>query len=84
MQNTANWPQASPPRRIENLLIVVTVIHDVLAQQQVQVVMTVFMYEVIDEIKVVAIKTVDERKPGPMTITETHNACGLERAVEAW
>ena len=35
--------------------------------------------QVIEEIKVVAIKTVDERESGPMTITETHNTCGLER-----
>jgi len=42
-------------------------------------VMAVFMDEVVDEVQIVPIKTVDEGQTGPMPITETHDAFRLER-----
>ena len=60
MQNPPNGPQAPPPGRVEDLLVAVTVIQDMLPQEQIEVMMTVFMDQIVDEVEVVTVEAVDE------------------------
>ncbi len=79
MENTPQRSEAPPPGRIEDLLIVIAVIHHVLSQQEVQVMMAVFVNQIVDEIQIVPIEAVDEGQAGPVPITEAHDALRLER-----
>ncbi len=78
MEDAADRPQTPPPGRIENLLIAVPVVHDVLAQQQIQMMMAVLMDQIVDQIEVVAVETVDEGQSRPMPVAEAHNPLRLQ------
>ena len=42
-------------------------------------VMAVFMNQIVDQIEAVPVEAVDEGKPWPVPVTETHDALGPER-----
>src|SRR5512147_445071 len=79
MENAAERAETAPPGRIEDLLMMVTVIHDVFAQQEIQMVVAVLVDQVVDQIEIIAIKTVDERQSRSMAIAETHHTLRLKR-----
>jgi hypothetical protein len=56
--------------------MVIASIQDVFSQKQVQVMMTVLMDEIIDQIKAIAVEEIDERQSGPVTVAETHDSPG--------
>ena len=60
MKDPPNGPQVPPPGRVKDQLVAVTVIQDMLPQEQIQVMMTVFMDQIVDEVEVVTVEAVDE------------------------
>ena len=68
-----------PPRGIKDLLVMVSMIHHEFSQQEIQVMMTVFMDEVVDKVQIGTIKTVDKREPRTMPVTETDDALCFQR-----
>ena len=68
-----------PNPTVKDLLVPVTVVQDVFSQQQIQVVMAIFMNDVIDEIEVVSLEAVDEGEARPVTIAEADDARGVQR-----
>jgi hypothetical protein len=79
MENASERTQAAAPRGIEDLSVMVTVIHHVLAEQEIQMVMAIFMDQIIDQIEIVPVKAVDEGQTRPVPITETDDALGFKR-----
>ena len=79
MENASERTQAAAPRGIEDLLIMVTMIHHVFAKQEIQMVMAIFMNHIIDQIEIVPVKAVDEGQAWPVPITETDDALGFKR-----
>jgi hypothetical protein len=60
VKNAAYRTKISPPWGVENLLIVVPLIHDIFTQQKIQVMMAVLMDQVVYQIEIATIKTIDE------------------------
>ena len=79
MEYPPHRAQTPPPGRVENLLVTVTVIEDMLPQQQIQMMMAVFVNQIVDEIEIIAIEAVDKREAGPMAITEADDTARVQR-----
>jgi hypothetical protein len=79
VKNPAQWPEAPSPWRVEDLLVMVPTVHDMFSQQKIQMVMAVLMDQVVNQIQVATIKTIDERQPRAMPITETDHPLRLKR-----
>ena len=60
MENAPQRTEASSPWRIEDLLVMVAAIHDMLSQEQIEMVMTVLMNEIINQVEIATIKTIDK------------------------
>src|SRR5579885_3023786 len=49
------------------------------AKQKIQMMMAVLVNQVVNQIKLATVEHVEERQPGPMPVTKTHNSAGLQR-----
>jgi hypothetical protein len=60
MENPSEGTQATTPGGIENLLIAISVKENLFPQQEIEMVMAILVDQIIDQIEIVPVKTVDK------------------------